>query len=381
MESLKKLETHLAQRIEELQDRKKAGKKIVGFIPGFTPEELIDASGAIPLALIRGGESIPIAASLSYTPRFLDTYARAQIGYWASGEDPTYQMMDLLVVAAIDDNMKAIPDILQYYTNLDVLNIGLPHQKTDLAINYFYKQLDLMKKRLEELVGKSISDNDLKKSIDLYNRIRSALSKVNATRKSKNPPISGKEFARLNHASYYGDAATIVDILESLAKELGDKEGKEVKGPRIMIIGSTLAMGDYKIYDLIENTGAVVVFEECCEGIRQYWEDVNPNGDLLSSLVDKYLTRRNPSPPAFKPPEGRFEFLLNKIRELNVAGIVWYELLYREAYDIDAFIFSRVLDKELGIPMLLLQSEYDDSENIIFRTRVEAFVESLERRK
>lgn len=380
MQTLEKLETHLRGRAIEIGSKKKEGAKVVGFIPGFTPEELIYASGAIPVGLIRGGDSAGVAGSMPYITRFVDTFCRAQVGYQLSNEEPLYKLPDLLIVPCADDNLRALADVWRETSGVEVFRLGVPHEKTDHGVSFYVELLGLLKKRLEGLTGKEIKEEKLREAIELYNRLRKSLNEISLTRTSGRPPIGGKEFTRLNHASYYGDLPTVIQIADSLRSELEGKKGQEEK-LRILLVASTLALGDYKVFDLLEEAGATVVFEEACEGIRQYWEPVKPEGDLLSALGDKYLRRRSPPPPFFHPPEGRFEFITSRAKEFKVDGIVWYELLYRESYESEFFSFSRKLEREVGIPLLLLQSDYDMSEISVFRTRIDAFTESIEGRK
>ena len=98
------------ERQLELERLQKQGVKIIGYVPGgFIPEEIIWASGAIPVALNRGGDPDAVLKSIEFIPRFFDTYSRSQIGYWAKG-DYLYKMIDMVVVPCTDKNIAAIAD-------------------------------------------------------------------------------------------------------------------------------------------------------------------------------------------------------------------------------------------------------------------------------
>ena len=87
MDAMERLSEHLKKRRPELREIKKSGKKIVGYIPGgYMPEEMVYAANAQPLCLIRGGDPEPVAESLAYIPRFIDTFCRCQIGYRVMGD-------------------------------------------------------------------------------------------------------------------------------------------------------------------------------------------------------------------------------------------------------------------------------------------------------
>ena len=79
MDAMGRLSEHLSQRVSELWKMKRDGVKIVGYTPGgYMPEELVYASGAMPICLVRGGDPEPLTESLAYMPRFQDTFCRSQ---------------------------------------------------------------------------------------------------------------------------------------------------------------------------------------------------------------------------------------------------------------------------------------------------------------
>jgi len=236
----------------------------------------------------------------------------------------------------------------------------------------------MLKDKLERFTGNKIGESELRKQINLSNRMWEALEKISLLRKKERPPISGAEFARLNHASFYADKPTFVDILESLYNELKDKKGPSPIS-RVLVTGSTLAMGDYKIMDLTEGAGGAVVIEELAEGMRHYWERVRLNGDLLEALADRYFRRRVP-PAWFRPSRERIDFVMKLAKDFAVDGIIWYQLMYRDGYDIQSFYFEKIVEKEMGLRTLKVQSDYDRSEIGPLRTRLETFVETIKRR-
>ncbi|MGB2884492.1 MAG: 2-hydroxyacyl-CoA dehydratase family protein [Dehalococcoidia bacterium] len=374
---MKKLSDHLATRLIELTHMQGKGTKLIGYTPGgYMPEELVYACGAIPVGLIRGGDPEPVAESAAYVPRFIDTFCRSQIGYRMLGEEPLYQMIDLLVVPVTDHNIKAIADCFNFFADANVFRFGVPHQKDEHAFEYYLAGLHKLKEKLEEFTGNKIEDGRLREAIDLCNKMRALLREISLLRLSEQPPITGQEFVRLNHASFVADKTVLISVLESIHEELKKRPTANPKGPRILLTGSTLAMGDYKVLDMTEEAGAAIVVEEFAEGIRHYWENVQVNGDLMESLADRYFRRRMP-PAWFRPSRERLDYLIELAKDFNIDGIIWYQLMYRSSYDIQSFYFEKILKKELDIPMLKIESDYDVSERGPLRTRIETFVEII----
>ena len=378
MDAMERLSAHLKVRTSELCKMKKEGVKIVGYSPGgYMPEELVYAAGAVPVCLARGGEPEPITESLAYVPRFLDTFCRAQIGYRMMGEEPLYQMPDLMVVPITDINSKVIADCWNFYTKDFVFRLGVPSLKEEDTEDYYRGSLQLLKEKLEHLTGNKITDEKLKEEIELSNKMRGLLKAISLMRKDGPPPISSRDFVRLHHASFYADKSVLLEILETLYEELKKKEVRRSGGPRILFTGSTLAMGDNKVFDLMDGTGGEIVFEEFAEGIRPYMHNVDLSGDPMKGLAETYFTKRVLPAWARKWDE-TIDNLINLTREFKVDGVLWYQLMYRDGYDIQAFYFEGLLRKETGLPMLKLESDYDTSEKGPFKTRIETFIQIVQ---
>ena len=377
MEAMQELFEHVRGRAAALADAKRAGHKLIGYSPGgYMPEDLVWAVGAVPVPLLRGGDHEAVVESGAYVPRFLDTFCRSQIGYRMLGEDPLYQMIDCLIVPVTDNNSRVIADAFDFYTDVRCFRLGIPHHKGENAIAYYRDGLIHLKEWLEKVTGNKLDEGRLRESIMLSNRMWGLLEEISELRKSPNPPITGEEFVRLNHATFYGEKAAVVEGLESVCKELKGKKGPRPKA-RVLVTGSSLANGDLKVVTLTERAGGAVVIEEFAEGLRHYWQRVNLNGgDLMEALTDRYFAKRVP-PAWFRPSHERIEFNKKLANDYAVDGIIHYQLLYRDGYDLQYFYFDRIMNKDMGLRTLKVVSDYDSTEIVTMRTRVEAFLETI----
>ncbi len=378
MDATKWIDSHLESRLGQLERARADGRKVVGYLPGgYFPEELALASGAIPVCLIRGGEHWATEIANAYVSRWIDTFCRAQIGYAVSEKDPYYKVLDLLVIPVTDNNVRAVSDVLGYHTSMDLFPFGVPHVKEESSRRYYLHGITRLKERLEALTRVPITEERLQDAIALCNRERRLLREISLTRKQEVVPISAEDFVRLNHSSMLCDKELMVAGLEGVCQGLrGDQEASVGRGPRVLLTGSTLAMGDDKVLDLLEEAGATVVVEEFAEGIRPYWEEVDTVGDPVEALAECYFMRRV-APAWFRPGDERHEFLIGLAQEFRVDGVVWYSLMYRESYKIESHYFRGILQQRAGLPMLVLESDYDPSESGPMRTRVETFVQTL----
>ncbi len=379
MKALESLDAHLRDRATELQRSKAEGHRIIGYFPGgYMPEELVLASGAIPVGLHRGGEHEPVMVAGAYHPRWLDTFCRAQIGYKALTGEPFYDIIDLYVVPITENNVRGVADAWEFYKFGEVFRFGVPHRKTEQALKYFLHGINSLKNKLQDFTGVEITEQKLREAIALCNRERELFQEISLMRKSDAPPLTGRDFAKLSHASLLADKEFMVQTLEAVSAELKKQQAPPFAGPRVLLTGSTLAYGDEKILRLIEEAGGAVVVEEFAEGLRYYWETVDLDGDLMAALADYYFQKRI-VPAWFRPARERHEFLMELAKVFRVDGVIWYHLMYRDAYIIESTLFPKILKEATGLSMLTVESDYDVEEIGALRTRVETFIETIKK--
>ena len=375
------LANHMKERPVEIYRQKEQGKKVVGFFPGdFVPEELIHAAGAIPICLVHGGTTEPTEAASYAAAWVLCPFSRTAIGLWTL-EQPYYRSVDLLVAPISCNHLRRTADMWHYFTGIETFYLGVPHEHgAEHALAYYMESLKALKERLENLTGEKIDDEKLKDSIAIYNDIRSSLRKISELRKKDVSGIKGSEFAMLNHASYYSDAHFMRDFLKGFyeSKRGEEKEGVPPRG-RILLAGPNLSMGDTKVVSIIEKLGGEIVVEEIGEGIRYYWENIAIQDDLIDSMGQKYLVRRVPCAFQGQGTRERMTFLKKLAADFRVEGVVWYQLRYCETYNAEYHYMQKKL-QELNIPSIKIESEYDPSDHAQISTRIDAFLEMLERR-
>ena len=373
------LATHLKERPAQLEEAKKNGTKIVGYFPGnYVPEEIIYASGAVPICLMHGGDPHPADVGLSVVPHLFCPFSRSQLGERIIGENPFYSMMDMLVAPITCQHLRKVAEVWEYVGDLQMFKLGIPQQYSyDFEVEYYSDRLKALKDRLEAFTENEITDEKLGKAIDLYNRMRGLLRNISFMRRSSDSSITSLEFVKLNHASFYADPVFMIDFLESLYSELkGKQPDSDGKKPRILLIGPNIGYGDYRVLELVEAAGGEIVIEEICEGIRYYWHDIENNGNPFQSLTKGYLSGRVPCGFMRYSSKMRLDFVLKLIDDFNVSGIIWYELLYCETYDSESYYFVEEMGKR-NIPILVLESSYSTADTGQIKTRIDAFIEIL----
>ena len=323
---MKELTNVSRNRPTELMEAKDQGQKIVEHTGNFVSEELIYAAGAKPYLMCRGGEPEPPESPLAYLLRFMNPLARSLAGYNMLGLDPVTPFADMIAFQETDCQVGRVSELMEFQ-KLPVYKLGVPSDwKKTLSQQYYYRALEKFKVSLEKLTGESVTDEKLLEQINISNRINKGLEKIDELRKTENPPITGYEFMRLNHCSFHMDQEKAAQSIEAVYEEIKNSKGCfEKDAPRILIAGHAVAIGDYAVIKIAEDSGAMVVSEMMDEGIRPFKWQISTEGNLLENIGKRnYLTKFPPNifQPAWKE---RFEYMKGLIEEYKIDGVIWYQ--------------------------------------------------------
>ncbi len=363
-------------RIQELDEHKKNGGKVLGTFCVFVPDEVILAAGAIGVGLC-GGSQFWIEDGEKVMPRNLCPLIKAFVGAKIGGTCPYVQSCDMLVGETTCDGKKKAWEILDEYVPVHVMD--LPQMKRTKDYNMWMDEIKTLIERVEELTGNKITVENLKKAIELCNRKRRALKRLYDFRKYTPSPISGLDSLLISQIAFYDDPERFTLKLEELCDEL-EKRVKNLKDngkKRLMITGTPMAIPNWKMHSIIEGLDAQIVVEETCTGTRYFENEVSIEGEtvenLIKNLADRYL---NINCACFTPNDGRIDDILRYVDEYKVDGVVYYNLSFCHTYSVEYKRVEKVL-KERNIPVIMIETDYSTEDSGQIKTRVEAFLEMI----
>lgn len=140
-----------------------------------------------------------------------------------------------------------------------------------------------------------------------------------------------------------------------------------------------MAVPNWKLPWIIEQAGAVIVGEESCVGERGARNLVDDSGqsvdELLEALVDRYF---QVDCAIFTPNPQRLAHIEQMAAAYKAQGVIHYCLQFCQPYQMEALPVEQAL-KAQGLPALRLETDYSQEDAGQLQTRVEAFLEMLEK--
>lgn len=354
---------------------KTQAKRIIGVAYLAVPEEIIHAAGMLPFRV--SGDNQPLPTELANS-QLLPNNCSVLRGMWQQVLENKYAFLDGMVNSPVCDGMRRLHDNWLEFKKLPYMDIVyFPRRTTEDALQMYLTDLDRWRERLSEFRGQRIRDNELKRSISLYNRTRELLQQFYELRKRGRPPVTGVEANEVMKASGRMPREQYNALIEQLMDEI-KVSGREIKkGKRLMIVGNDIHNSN--CMSAIEELDAVVVTDEMITtGTRYFWGTVDASLPPMEGIARHYLFNRPQDSTIYL--SNRYDHIFNMMKEYKVDGVVSNVIRYCAPLENDKPWLKKEMDRR-GIPILELGTEYGEAPSGQLRTRVEAFLEMLQNRK
>ena len=358
-----------------------------GIALGYTcfhiPEVLLNCGNCFSVRL-RAPNTGSIDIATYYMSNYTCEFSRALV---ERGIEGGYQFLDAMIgVDACSMMNRAMEhfEILKVNEkpNFFVTHCDMPFKVTDYTLDSYVKQMRLrVLDRVSETFGVDTSDAAIRKAVEEHNEVCNIISEISEMRKAENPVITGYEFHILNLVTYTCPKALILPKLRDTLKELKKRKPDEKPAfrARVAIVGSEI--DDPQLTKLIEGCGALVVSDRYCFGSTPGREviELNDTEDALTQICRHYMevsecARYISDEKVLQ----RRETSDRLAKEFNAEGIIYEQMKYCDYWGFERALVSHIMHDEYGWPVLSIDRLYNNGNSGQLRTRVQAFVESLE---
>lgn len=368
----------------ELIEKQKAdGGICLGYTCFHIPEVLLNVDRCFSTRL-RAPNTGSIDIATYYMSNYTCEYARALLERAIEGG---YRFLDALIgvdaCSMMNRSMEHF-EILQVNDkpNFFVTHTDMPFKITDYTVEGYRKQMRIrVLDRLTEVFGVDTSDAAIRKAVEEHNEVCRIIQEIREMRKAENPVITGYEFHVLNLVTYVCPKSQILPYLQETLEELKKRKPDKVSPfrARVAIVGSEI--DDPNLTKLIEGCGALVVSDRYCFGSTPGREviELKDDEDALTQICRHYMevsecARYISDEKVLQ----RRETSDRLAKEFGAEGIIYEQMKYCDYWGFERALVSHIMHDEYGWPVLSIDRLYNNGNSGQLRTRVQAFVESLE---
>ncbi|MBR1771263.1 MAG: 2-hydroxyacyl-CoA dehydratase [Lachnospiraceae bacterium] len=258
----------------------------------------------------------------------------------------------------------------------------VPLKADATGLKHYVKQMRLkILEPLHKVYGVDISDDALRKAVEAQNEISRLITAIGEFRKEQNPRITGYEFAVLCLATFCCPKDLLVEKLRETLEELQTREPEEKNPYRARVVVAGSEIDDPALVKLIEESGAYVCADRYCFGSLPGRQEIllNDEEDVLTQICRVYMEWGKC--PRFMNTEKILErqrYMDELMKEYRGDGIIYQQIKFCDYWGYERASAFHIMREEYGYPVLSVDRPYVVNTSGQLRTRVQAFVESME---
>jgi len=347
-----------------------AGGKVLGHFQVYFPEEIAHAAGVLPLK-IRGAQ-------------IEGRQAEARFGSYLCSILKT--SLELALSKRVDLDMFVTHPICDAARNLAAVwgrNFPYPCQILYLPQNansahsaqYLRDEYGRLKRDIEAIAGRSVTDDDLRASIAVYNENRRLLHRLYAIKRETPWLLAADEAYVLVAVGGMIPREEHNDLLKAVIPQLEARSAKPQDRIRVVFEGGFCEQPPLDLLRTIAQS-CYLVDDDLLIGLRWILEDVALEGDPLLNLAEAYLEKSSYSPVQHDLRKPKEEMLLKRMKAANAsAAIITAAKMCEPGLD-EQVAYAKALD-EAGIPYFISEFEENMTSFDHLQIQLETFVENL----
>jgi benzoyl-CoA reductase/2-hydroxyglutaryl-CoA dehydratase subunit BcrC/BadD/HgdB len=353
--------------LQEIKARNE--KQMIGYFFPVFPEEILYAAGIHPVQLYpRLHETITLADD--HLQMYLCAYVRAEWDQILKGK---HDYLDGVIIPRSCEAVTFLYQTFKRHNPFEFIDyVNIPWKKSANTVWFFTKELQRVKRNLENFIQREITVDALTNAITLYNENRSLLREARGLQKAQNPSFSAHDMFNMVMSGFVLDKKEHTQMMAELLSHVEEAVTVFEPSPvRVLLTGGCVI--DTRLLDIISAAGALVVADDCNNSGRSMETFVATGKNPVESLATAYME----VPCAFDTAiEDRFSYLSRAISAYAVNGVIFAINRNCETEKFDYPILDQKIRERFRIPTMLLETDYLCPMGPL-QTRVEAFVEMI----
>jgi benzoyl-CoA reductase subunit C len=349
---------------------REAEGKVVGHFQVYFPEEIAHAAGILPFK-VRGAPIETVRADArfgSYLCSILKTSLELALSDRVE--------LDMFVTHPICDAARNLGAVWGRNFPYPCEILYLPQNaNSDHSVLYLRDEYARLKRGLEEIAGKKVTDDDLRGSLDVFNENRALLRELYAIKRDSPWLVSAEDAYVLVSLAGLIPREEHNDLLRTVLPMIRGRAAKQQDKIRVVFEGGFC---EQPPLDLIRAIGrsCYLVDDDLMIGLRWILEDVPTEGDPLLALAKAYLDQSSYSPVQHDLRKPKEKMLLERIKSSGAEAVIVTAAKMCEPGLEEQVPYTRALDQK-DIPYFISEFEEKMTSFDHLEIQLETFVENL----
>ena len=355
---------------------KAQGKKIIGVLPYYAPEELVYAAGMVPMG-IWGSNNKEVMRSKEYCATFYCDIAQLALEMLLDG---TMDQLDALITPTICDTLRPMSQNFRVAVGAKIPCIFLAHPQNrfaDWGVEFCKDQYRSVLDKLAFLAGGDVTNKDILHAIKVYNASRAARREFVKLANEHCDVVNPIQRSAVLKASYFMLKDEYTEKLVALNEELKALPAAKWNGTKVVTSG--IICDNPKLLQIFIDNNIAIAADDVAQESRSFRFDAPENVDdgllalaLQFSSMDYDILLYD----KFSNKNRRAEDVVAKIKESGAQGLVLFMQTFCDPEEMEYPYLKKALDAA-GIPHVKLGVNQQMRDFGQASTAIQAFADVL----
>ncbi|WP_050606558.1 phenyllactyl-CoA dehydratase subunit FldC [Clostridium niameyense] len=348
---------------------KETGKKAIGCMPLYNPEEIIVALGMFPVGV--WGSNTSLSKAKTYFPAFICSILQTTLEDALNGK---YDMLSGMMIPNYCDSLKCMGQNFKLTVDtIEFIPVTIPqNRKLKAGKEFLNSQYKMNIKQLEKISGNKLTDESLEKAIEMYNEHSKTMNEFSKLASECPGIISPTKRNYVMKSAYFMDKGEHTEKVKELMNEIRKIECKPFEGKRVITTGIIADSED--LLKILEENNIAIVGDDIAHESRQY-RTLIPEADTpLDRLSEQFANRECST--LYDPERTRGKNIVEMAKERKADGIIFFMTKFCDPEEYDYPQMKKDFE-EAKIPHVIIDTDMQMKDYEQARTAIQAFAETL----
>ena len=344
------------------------GKGAIGMMPIYAPEELVHATGFLPVGL--WGGSRPVTKARAYLPPFACSVMQQVMELECEG---AYDDLAAVVFSVPCDTLKCMSQ--KWKGTSPVLVFTHPQNRGLEAANRFLeREYAILKEKLENVTGVKITNAALEHSIQVYNENRAVMREFSVLAAQYPQVISAVDRHAVFKSRLFIEKSRHTALVKQLMEAVRAAEPQPWTGKKVVVTGILLEPNG--LLELFDQLGLAIVADDLAQESRQIRVDVPEGDEAPLYRLARVWQKMYGCSVATDIQKQRGPMLLDMVRKTGADAIVVAMMKFCDPEEWDYPIYYKQFEAQ-GVRNLMIEVDQESTSFEQIHTRIQSLVETL----
>ena len=300
------------------------GAPVVGYLPIYVPRPLLEAVGALPVAIFGGGDQVDIIRGDSFFQSYICHLPRSVIEL---GQTGALDFVDAMLFPSTCDVIRNLSGMWRLlYPTCYATYLDLP-QNFDPALGgrFYAHDLRRIARDLEQRGASALTDEGLLRAIADENERRALLGELAAWRRAEPWRIKASDAYLLTRAGSVMPAREHSALLRDFLAAAKARPGRAYDNVRVVLRGAFCEQPPLGLLRTLEKAGCDIVDDDLMLGLHYLGGpiEVRAGETPLDALARAYLERGTDSACRYIAEGTKGAALLRDVADAGADGVIF----------------------------------------------------------